>query len=236
MVKRIFLLLVMLLFLFTLSYATDMFSYKAEDYYASALKSQQQKKITDAKTQYQKAVLLGMKDDKHKKIAYNNLAVIYANEGNFVKAEEFLNEALKIAPDYKTAKLNLGLVYDQSKSQQEAMDYWMKVLDLNKLKPKEFIKYSDVDEEFLKDCTSELCKKVVFNNEGVDAAGKGELDKAEELFKSALEIDPACDIAKLNLGLVYDIKRTGSDNLDYWMKVFDVSLEVVKPKSFIIDK
>ncbi len=179
---------------------------------------------------------MGIKDDKKRKIAYNNLAVIYANEDNFTKADEFFNEALKIDPGYKDAKLNLGLVYDKTKSPQKAMAYWVKVLNLDKLKSKEFMKYAGIDDNFLKDCESELCKKVILNNQGVDAAQKGDLVKAKELFNSALEIDPNCEIAKLNLGLVYDIEGVNPDNLDYWMRVFDVSVEVIKPKEFIIDK
>lgn len=42
---------------------------------------------------------------------YNNLAVIYADQGNYEKAQKLLERVIKIRPDYATAQENLGDIY-----------------------------------------------------------------------------------------------------------------------------
>ena len=42
---------------------------------------------------------------------YNNLAVIYADQGNYEKAQKLLERVIKIHPDYATAQENLGDIY-----------------------------------------------------------------------------------------------------------------------------
>ena len=42
---------------------------------------------------------------------YNNLAVLYAASGEYVKARAALDQALRLRPDYATAHENLGDVY-----------------------------------------------------------------------------------------------------------------------------
>ena len=42
---------------------------------------------------------------------YNNLAVIYADQGNYAKAQKLLERVIKIRPDYATAQENLGDIY-----------------------------------------------------------------------------------------------------------------------------
>ena len=42
---------------------------------------------------------------------YNNLAVIYADQGDYEKAQKLLERVIKIHPDYATAQENLGDIY-----------------------------------------------------------------------------------------------------------------------------
>ena len=73
-------------------------------------------------------------------------------------------------------------------------------------------------------------QKFIANNEGLMYAQLGELDKAEESFNAALKLDPDYLPAQLNLGLVYEKRRTRLESLEYWASMF--CLEKLKPKSF----
>ena len=64
------------------------------------------------------------------KINLNNEGIKYARLGQWQKAEETFKGLLKQYPDYRPAKLNLGLVYDKSKSKREAMNYWLAIFDM----------------------------------------------------------------------------------------------------------
>ena len=60
--------------------------------------------------------------------SYNNIAVIYAQQGLYEKAQEFLQKAIEINPKYNTAIENLGDLYIKM-----ALQTYKKVLanDLN---------------------------------------------------------------------------------------------------------
>ncbi|MEO5347606.1 MAG: tetratricopeptide repeat protein [Magnetococcus sp. YQC-9] len=51
---------------------------------------------------------------------YNNLAVLYAEQGQFEKAQEALNQAVKAHPNYATAHENLGDIHAKMASQAYA--------------------------------------------------------------------------------------------------------------------
>jgi tetratricopeptide (TPR) repeat protein len=76
-------------------------------------------------------------------------------------------------------------------------------------------------------------RKIILNNQGIIYAQQGDLEKAEETFKAALEIDPSYLPAQFNLGLVYDKRKTGLQSLEYWSKVFE--LDKLKPTDFVIE-
>lgn len=58
--------------------------------------------------------------------AHNNLAVIYAGEGDYVKAQQALLNAAAQAPDYATVQANLGDLHIKM-----AVDAYRKTLELN---------------------------------------------------------------------------------------------------------
>lgn len=58
--------------------------------------------------------------------AHNNLAVIYAGEGNYEKAQQVLISAAANAPDYATVQANLGDLYVKM-----AVDAYRKTLELS---------------------------------------------------------------------------------------------------------
>ena len=75
---------------------------------------------------------------------------------------------------------------------------------------------------------------LVLNNRGVMLAQQGDLDNAEMSFKKAIEIAPNYLPAKLNLGFIYESRRTELESIKYWLKVLDIDLNKVKPQGFVL--
>jgi Tfp pilus assembly protein PilF len=80
-------------------------------------------------------------DANSKKVILNTLAIVYAQQGDMKKAESTLTQALKVDPNYRTANVNLALLYDRIQDKDKSLQYWMRALNLglDKLKPKDFI-------------------------------------------------------------------------------------------------
>jgi len=76
-------------------------------------------------------------------------------------------------------------------------------------------------------------KKFIANNFGIIYLKQGELGKAEENFKEALALDPDYKPAQLNLGMIYEKRKTRLEALEYWAKVFHI--EQMKPKSYLME-
>jgi len=78
-------------------------------------------------------------------------------------------------------------------------------------------------------------KKYIFNNYGIMYAKQGDMESAEKAFNEALKIDPDYLPAKLNLGFVYDKRRTELEAIKYWLKALNIDLNQVRPKDFVIE-
>src|SRR5260221_8210720 len=71
-------------------------------------------------------------------------------------------------------------------------------------------------------------KKKDLNQEGVQAADKGEVDKAVKAFQAALKIDPNYVDAMANLGFVYMDQQNFNEALDAFRKVIRVNAKHVE--------
>lgn len=65
----------------------------------------------------------------------NNLANIYRDEGDLVKAENLLVAALKIRPDFSSAWMNLGIVYSSMGLFNESEACYLEALKYRKRYP-----------------------------------------------------------------------------------------------------
>jgi tetratricopeptide (TPR) repeat protein len=135
--KIAFFALFIFLILGTRSYAGELVAKEAMNYYNEGVQAQKKGSLETAISAYHKALLLGVKDIKYEKFILNNLGVVYAQNGDLENAKVALNEALSIDPNYESAMLNLGLIYDKEPDKVKAIEYWLKVFD--KIKPKDFI-------------------------------------------------------------------------------------------------
>lgn len=78
-------------------------------------------------------------------------------------------------------------------------------------------------------------KKYIFNNYGIMYAKQGDMESAEKAFTEALKIDPNYLPAKLNLGFIYDKRRTELEAIKYWLKALNIDLNQIRPKDFVIE-
>jgi len=112
------------------SYAGEIVREHAVKYYNEGLKAQKSGNFDNAKTAYQKAIMLAEGDRKDIiRAIYNNFGVIYVNAGNWEAAARSFSEALSIDPDYKEANFNLGILYAKMGEAEKALVYWSKALN-----------------------------------------------------------------------------------------------------------
>lgn len=79
-------------------------------------------------------------------------------------------------------------------------------------------------------------QKYIINNRGVMYGQMGDLRMAEQLFNEALAIDPGYETAKLNLGFIYEGRRSELESLKYWIGVLKIDLDSIKPKGFVVEE
>ena len=122
--KKIYITVLTLLISFGFSYASELLFDQAITYYNEAVRAQKKGDFTQAMSNYQKAMfLMGTGERNYKKFVLNNVAVIYAEEGDFENAAITLLQALKIDPDYKEANFNMAILYFKSGMVKEGLEY-----------------------------------------------------------------------------------------------------------------
>jgi len=77
-------------------------------------------------------------------------------------------------------------------------------------------------------------KVLVTNNRGIMDVMSGDLDSAEMKFNQVLKYDPEYMPAKVNLGLIYDKRRSKLESLEYWLKILGIDIEKAKPQGYVI--
>ena len=160
--------------------------------------------------------------------SYNNIAIIYKNQGKYEEALEMYTKSLDIKtriyggdnhPDVATSYNNIGNVYNRQGQYERALEYYQKALEID-------IKVSGQDHPDV--ATS-------FNNIGVVYQKKGDLENALVQHQKALEIrtrvfgSDHLDVAKSynNIGLVYDTQGKYEEALEYYQKSLDIKIRVV---------
>jgi tetratricopeptide (TPR) repeat protein len=141
MILRKILLISSISLFFNLSYAGELVSRQRINYYNEGVRAQKTGDFNQAATAYQKALLLASEDPDYQKRISNNLGVIYAQQGDFAKAEAMFNEILGRDQNYKPVLYNLGLIYYMQEDKDTALEYWVKYfsIDLDNPNAKNFI-------------------------------------------------------------------------------------------------
>ena len=144
---------------------------------------------------------------------------IKENESAFLQLQEE-NGQLKSENSSFEEKVKKAKIEEGGLVQDAAIEGIIKKANLDKLRPKDFVTDYKGDEEFLQNCKTPLCSKIILNNAGIGYARKGQWEEAEKAFKGALSLEPNYNPAKLNLGLVYDNLKTKKEATVYWLSVF----------------
>ena len=114
---------------------------------------------------------------------------------------------------------------------KEAEGYYKEGLRLQKA-----LNYVSADSFYQKtllvDPYNQVWQVYILNNRGVMAAKEGYMEQEEMFFQKALSIDPNYVPAKLNLGLIYEKRRSELESIKYWLKILRIDLDNAKPKGY----
>ena len=151
-------------------------------------------------------------------VSYYYLADCYAYQGNFKKAIEILDKAVKVRSDVARGAKNVKVSYEElkmydeyefSKYKKERANDYLEELGLREKSPHE----DEISHHFIE------VMKLLANNEK-----KGNIDKAIDLLNQIIEWDPSSVQAYFYLGDIYL----------YWKRSIDKSIEYYK-KAIVVD-
>ncbi|MEJ8768598.1 DUF2225 domain-containing protein [Prevotella sp. HCN-7019] len=193
--------------------------------------------IADYLADYEKAMVLYKRalysavkqlGDKHPDVAtsYNNIGLVYNDQGNYVKALESYNKALEIYlsvfgdkhPNVATSYNNIAAVYFSQGNYAQALEYYNKALEL----------YLSVFGDRHPSVATN------YNNIGGVYDSQGNYAKALEYYNKALEIrlsvfgdrHPSVATNYNNIGSVYDSQGNYAKALEYYNKALEIRLSV----------
>jgi Tfp pilus assembly protein PilF len=115
-------------------------------------------------------------------IAHDNLALAHRETGNYDKALFHAEEALKLEPRKSNALITLGITYSKLGQDLKAFDYFSKASDEG------------------------IVSVDLYNNWAVSCFKLGMVDKAIQLLKNAIRLQPDHAESHYNLGIAYSSK------------------------------
>lgn len=124
-------LLIFLILASNVSAAFDPMRIVALDYYYEGFRAIRQGNFLEARTAYQRALLVGICNKNYKKIALNNMGVIYALNGNIKMADRAFKDALAIDPDYAVAQINLKTMYRRVKTDLKELGKNTRIINMD---------------------------------------------------------------------------------------------------------
>ncbi|MCR4965398.1 MAG: tetratricopeptide repeat protein [Bacteroidales bacterium] len=179
---------------------------------------------------YQRALRQSIKQngETHPAVAtaYNNLAGVYQNQGEYEHSKAFYQKSLTIMkslygdnhPNVATCYNNIGFVYKTQGEYTQAMEYYQKSLEISKSV------FGEIDPNV---ATSH-------NNIGGVLYSRGEYSQALEQFQSALNISrslygenhPDVAICYNNIGLVHYSQGEYDQAMEYYQKALNIRKSV----------
>ncbi|HRZ14183.1 MAG TPA: tetratricopeptide repeat protein [Candidatus Omnitrophota bacterium] len=128
-IKKVVYVISILLLSQALASAGELTQPEGLNYYNEGVRAQKAGGAEMAMNAYQKAMVIGLDVALYRKFIYNNVAVIYAEQGDLEKAESMFLEALRLDPFYRQANFNLGILYLRQGFCQKAAEYLTKTLN-----------------------------------------------------------------------------------------------------------
>ena len=156
--------------------------------------------------------------------SYNNLGLVYDNQGAYAQALEYYNKALEIRekvlgkdhPDTATDYNNIGAVFYSQGAYAQALEYYNKALEIQE-------KLLGEDHPYTATSYNNIAG--VYYNQGVYSQALEYFNKALAIREKVLGKDhPDIATSYNNIGAVYKEQGAYSQALDYYNK----ALEIVK--------
>ena len=126
-----------------------------------------------------------------------------------------------------------GFCYADALIAKEAVNYYNDAVKAQKAANYELAEMN-FNKAILVDPNNIKWQRAFLNNKGIILAKSGDFDSAETMFDQVLAIDPGYAVAKYNLGLVYEKRRSRLESLEYWAKVFELDKAI--PKNFVTEQ
>ena len=163
----------------------------------------------------------------------------YANKGEYDKAIEAYQQAIKLNPKSESAYNNMGLSYSIKGEYDKAIEAFQQAIKLN---PKDDSAYCYMGLSYggkgKYDKAIETLQEAIKLNPKHDSAyyymglsydNKGEYDKAIEAFQQAIKLNPKYDSAYHNMGYSY----IGKSDYDRAIEAFKKAIEIDSQDNYI---
>ena len=188
----------------------------AEAFYGLGSVYLRQNDIAQAKDCFEKATALQASYPETQPNAWNNLGLIAIRKNDLASAKSCFQRALKADPGYFTAMVNLGNIYKQEKSWDEAERILTAALAINSTDPEAnyslgmvYAQTGDQSKAFIylqKALSERPAYPEALNNLGVLYLRTHRPDDAVETFEKCISVAPSFDQSYLNLSRVYAIE------------------------------
>lgn len=141
-------------------------------------------------------------------------------------------EVLRYSPDSIKARINLGVLLEESGSYEDAVE---KYEEASRLNPEDAMVYTNLAVMYFRrqmyDQALEELKKAVrlkpddyvsYNDIGLCYKKKGSMDKAMEAYKKALELNPDYSLTYNNIGNIYLDKKQYNEAISFYKKAVEL--------------
>jgi tetratricopeptide (TPR) repeat protein len=175
------------------------------------------------------------------RIAFNNLAGLLAERGQYEEAIAYYNRALAISPDYDEARVNLGNALAAQGKTDEAIAQYREALRVN---PNSMVAHHNLGLAMIRqgklDEALEHYRKAVAinpgflegqNNLGLLLAARGQYQEAMEHLQKAIEINPAFPLAHVNLGDVLIALGRRSEAIEEFYKALKLDPNIATARA-----
>lgn len=172
---------------------------------------------------------------KGSEYSYIHRGIMYASKGLFNEALSDYNEALRIKPESKYAYNNIGCLYKDNEKQQEAIDYYVKAIELDT--DNSFVNsYNNIADCFidLKDYDKAFeyynlgmnvmpQQDSLYSNKGLLLKKIGRYNEAIEEFKKAIELDDKNTEYLENIAETYEFIGCVDRAYNYYLKIVELN-------------
>jgi tetratricopeptide (TPR) repeat protein len=111
----------------------------AQGHFNEAVAKQKEGKLDEAKSIYQKVMLLDPHNRTLRLYCLNNLGIIQMKEGDLREAETTFLECVAFDPHYSPAHKNLALLYEKIGDDLSALRHWSEAFNVAELRPKGYV-------------------------------------------------------------------------------------------------